>query len=248
MSALGKFFGMGVGPGEPGLISVAAWEQLKLCQVIYAPRASSLHYSIARRCLPTQEIPAERFREIEFNMDPDRAVLTEHYTTLAATIAGDLKAGHDVAYLTLGDAFTYSTYSYTLSAIKGLLPGLVHRTFPGVTSYCALASIAGFSLGVGKESVLILPCPNDLDELARAIETHDVVVLMKIGKRLPGVLGLLRKSGIFDHCVFGRRVGMPEELIYTDLAQLESNEANGYLSIMLIRKTALTQRHREVAS
>jgi len=248
MNVLGKFYGIGVGPGEPGLISVVGWEQLKLCQVIYTPRARSLDYSVARRCLPTQEIPTERFREIEFNMDPDRAILTEHYAALAATIADDLKAGHDVAYLTLGDAFTYSTYSYTLSAIKDLLPNLTHRTFPGITSYCALASATGFSLGVGKESVLILPCPDQIDELARVIQNHDVIVLMKIGKRLPGVLGLLDKLDISEHCVFGRRVGMPEELICTDLTQLEPSEANGYLSIMLIRKAPLAQRHREIVS
>ncbi len=243
MSELGEFFGIGVGPGEPGMISVAAWEQLKLCDVIYVPRARSAKHSVARQCLPTQEIPIERFREIEFTMNPDRTVLSGHYAALAASIAADLKAGHRVAYLTLGDAFTYSTYSYTLSAIKDLLPGLIHRTFPGITSYGALAAATAFSLGEGKESVLILPCPEQLDELRAAIQNHDVVVLMKIGRRLPGVLQLLREMAIQDYCVFGRRLGLADELVCTTLADLEPSEKNGYLSTMLIRKTLPAKRH-----
>ena len=248
MSTLGKFYGIGVGPGEPGMISVAAWEQLKRCEVIYVPRARSMEHSVARQCLPTQEIPAERFREIEFNMDPDRGVLTEHYASLATTIAADLKSGRDVAYLTIGDALTFSTYSYTLFALQDLLPEVAVRTFPGITSYCALAAATDFSLGEAKETLLILPCPEELSHLAAAIQDHDIVVLMKIGKRLHGVLSLLRKMGIEEHCVFGRRVGLPDQSVCTDLTQLEASESNGYLSTMLIRKTPLTQRHRKVLS
>ena len=72
MTSSGKFFGIGVGPGEPGLIPVAAWNTLKECDVIFVPRAKSMSHSVARRCLPTNEIPDHRFREIEFAMETDR--------------------------------------------------------------------------------------------------------------------------------------------------------------------------------
>jgi precorrin-2/cobalt-factor-2 C20-methyltransferase len=243
MSTLGKFYGIGVGPGEPGLIPVAAWEALQRCDVIFLPRAQSMDCSVARRALPANDFPPERFREIEFNMDPDRAALREHYRELAETIAAELRAGKTAAWLTLGDPLTYSTYSYALAALLDCLPGLEHRTFPGITSYSAVAAATDWPLGEGKERVLILPCPESVDELRAAIEANDAVVLMKIGARLPMVLALVREMGIDGHCAFGRRVGMPEELLCGDVRELRGENSLGYLSTMLIRKTPRTKRH-----
>ena len=144
MSVPGRFCGIGVGPGEPGLIPVVAWEFLKLCDVIYVPRARTMDHSVARQCLPANEIPAQRFREVEFTMDPDRDKLRQHYADLAAAISTELRAGKDTAWLTIGDPMTYSTYIYTLAALKDSMPELRPRTYPGVTSYCALAAAAEF--------------------------------------------------------------------------------------------------------
>jgi len=232
------FFGIGVGPGEPGLIPVTAWNTLKKCQVIFVPRAKTMNHSVARRCLPANEIPQERFREVEFAMESDRSALAEHYAKLAELIAADLNEGRDVAYLTLGDPLTYSTYIYTLAALRDRMPDLRHRTFPGVTSYCAVAAAAGFALGEGKERVLISPCPTEMAELRSMIEAHDIVVLMKIGDRLAAVLGLLRQMRIANHCAFGSHVGMTDEILYGNVADMDPNKSSGYLSTLLIRKSA----------
>lgn len=236
MSAPSCFYGIGVGPGEPGLLPVVAWETIQQCAVIFVPRARTMGYSVARRCLPPNDLPDERFREVEFAMDLDRSVLQEHYAQLAVAIAMELRAGNNVAYLTLGDPLTYSTYSYTLAALKDQLPQLRYRTIPGVTSYCAVAAAHDFPLGEGKERVLILPCPDEMDTLRAAIESNGTIVLMKIGERLPAVIGLVREMGIEAHCAFGRRVGMPEEVLA--YRQLNGDRSLGYLSTMLIRKEA----------
>ena len=236
MNSSGMFFGIGVGPGERGLIPLVAWQALEKCHVIFAPRAGNREHSVARNCLPPNEIPEERFREIEFAMDSDRTRLAKRYAEVAETIARELQAGHDVAYLTLGDPFTFSTYIYALAALKERLPNLRYRTFPGVTSYCALAAAAGFALGMGKESVLILPCPDSADDLRSMILKHDVVILLKIGHRLPAVLRLLQEMAIMEHAVFGRHVGTPDEKICAPVGGMEAGNANGYLSTMLIRK------------
>ena len=243
MNTRGKFFGIGVGPGEPGLLPVIAWEALKKCDLILVPRATSLDYSAARRALPPGEIPEDRFREIEFLMDSDRDVLRAHYARLAQTLADELNSGKNVAYLTLGDSLTYSTYIYTVHALLDCVPDLDYRTFPGITSYCALAAETDWPLGEGKESVLILPCPDEVSELRAAIERHDVVVLMKIGKRLPGVLNLLHELGIAPFCAYGHRVGMPEAVIHPDVSQLPEAGQNGYLATMLIRRQPRVERH-----
>jgi precorrin-2/cobalt-factor-2 C20-methyltransferase len=211
----GMFFGIGVGPGEPGLIPVAAWNTLKKCHVIFVPRAKTMNHSVALRCLPTDEIPQDRFREIEFAMEPDRSVLSARYTELAEIIAIELCAGRDVAYLTLGDPSTYSTYTYTLGALLDRIPNLRYRTFPGVPSYCAVAAATGFALGEGKQRILIVPCPAQMSELRSMIETHDIVVLMKIG----------------------------DAILCANVAEMDPEKSRGYLSTLLIRKETLEKRH-----
>jgi precorrin-2/cobalt-factor-2 C20-methyltransferase len=241
----GMFFGIGVGPGEPGLIPVVAWDTLKKCHVIFVPRARTMNHSVARRCLPTNEIPQDRFREIEFAMETDRSVLSARYAEIAETIAVELRGGRDVAYLTLGDPSTYSTYTYTLSVLQDRIADLRYRTFPGVPSYCAVAAAAGFALGEGKQRILILPCPAQMPELRSMIETHDIVVLMKIGDRLHAVLALLHQMGIADRCVFGGHVGMVDEMLCANVAEMDSKNSPGYLSTLLIRRDTLKKRHLE---
>lgn len=239
---LGTLWGIGVGPGPAGYLPLAALEALRQADVVFAPRARSAATSIALQCLAGIDIPPQRLREIEFNMDPDRSVLREHYTQLADTIAAELRAGRNVAYLTIGDTLTYSTYGYVLAALHERLPELPHRTFPGITSYAAAASALGWPLGEGKERTLILPCPDDPLALRRDIETHDIVVLMKVGARLAWVLDLLRDMGIAGHCAFARRIGLPGEMLAADVGNLCATEAMGYLATLLIRKTPREKR------
>ncbi|TAK63932.1 precorrin-2 C(20)-methyltransferase [Methylobacter sp.] len=243
MSRLGTFWGIGVGPGPAGYIPLAAVEALRQADIIYAPRARSSESSVALQCLADINIAQQRIREIEFNMDPDRSVLSEHYAQLAETIAADLRKGFDVAYLTIGDSLTYSTYGYILAALREYLPDLSHCTFPGITSYAAAAAAMGWPLGVGKERTLILPCPEDAGALRQDIESHDIVVLMKIGPRLPWVLTLLRDMGIAEHCAFARRIGLEDEMLADGVGDLCATSAMGYLATLLIRKTPRERRH-----
>ncbi len=243
MSLLGTFWGIGVGPGPAGYIPLAAVEALQQADIIYAPRARSSETSLALQCLTGIHIAPERIREIEFNMDPDRSVLNEHYAQLAETIAIDLRAGLNVAYLTIGDSLTYSTYGYILAALREYLPDLPQRTFPGITSYAAAASAMSWPLGVGKERTLILPCPEDAAALRQDIENHDIVILMKIGPRLPWVLALLREMGIAEHCAFARLIGLADEMLADGVGDLCATEAMGYLATLLIRKTPRERRH-----
>lgn len=243
MTHLGTFWGIGVGPGPAGYIPLAAVQALQQADIVYAPRAHSAETSVALQCLKGISVDSERIREIEFTMDPDRSVLSDHYAQLAETIAVDLRKGLSVAYLTIGDSLSYSTYGYILAALREYLPNLPHRTFPGITSYAAAASALGWPLGVGKERTLILPCPEDADALRQDIESHDIVVLMKIGPRLPWVLALLREMGIAEHCAFARRIGLADEMLADDVNDLCATSAMGYLATLLIRKTPRERRH-----
>lgn len=241
---LGTLYGIGVGPGPAGFVPVAALDALRHADVIYAPRARGAADSVALQCLASAGFVPDRdkLREIEFNMDPDRSVLSEHYAQLADTLAVELRAGRNVAYLTIGDSLTYSTYGYVLAGLRERIPDLPQRTFPGITSYAAAASALAWPLGEGKERLLILPCPETPQELRHEIETHDIVVLMKVGTRLPWVLDLLREMNIADHCAFARRIGLPGELLASGVGDLVADEAMGYLATLLVRRNPRKER------
>lgn len=232
----GWFYGIGVGPGDSSLIPVAAVAAMREADVIYLPRAASATESVARQCVSGLDLPVARFREIDFPMELDRMALGSRYMALAQTIAGELHNGLNIAYLTLGDPSIYSTYSYLLAALRNIEPALRYRTIPGITSFAAAAAALSWPLGEGKERILILPCPDDPDMLKRDIETHDVVVLMKIGKRLPQVLDVLAKLDLLAHCAFAHRVGLNGACLYTNLRHLRPADTTGYLSTMLIRR------------
>ncbi len=239
----GKLSGIGVGPGPAGYLPLAALEALRSADIIYLPRARGAEVSVALQCLDGIEFDRSRLREIEFNMDPDRQVLTDHYARLGAQLTQQLRDGLHVAYLTIGDAMTYSTYGYVLAAVRDLYPECECVTYPGITSYAAAAAALSWPLGVGKERTLILPCPESADELRAEIDSHDIVVLMKVGARLPWVLDLLREMGIAGHCAFARRIGLEGEMLANGLDTLDAQHASGYLAVLLIRKTANEKRH-----
>lgn len=235
--AMGRFFGVGVGPGPAGYLPVAAWRALQEADVILLPRSKDSAKSIASQCLAGLGLASEKFEEIVYGMNTEVDSLRCHYNNLAASIAARLRKGQTVAYITLGDSLTYSTYSYALQALVELLPDLEHKTFPGVTSFAAVASAVGWPLGQGKERTLILPCPEEPGALRADIESHDIVVLMKIGRRLPMVLSLLQEMKIAEHCAMASRIGLPGEFICENVGAL-SEAPQDYFTTMLIRKTA----------
>ncbi len=240
----GKLIGIGVGPGPAGLIPVAAVNAISDADIVYAPRAKESLNSVAKQCIADLRVPPDKIREILYNMETDRSCLQTCYENLAQEIAAEIAGGKAVVYLTIGDTLTYSTYGYMLQALLAFAPEIEHATIPGITSYAAVAAAIDWPLGQGKERTLILPCPSSISELQAEIENHDVVVLMKIGHRLPMVLKLIDQLGIASLCGFASRLGFENELIIPRLTEcakmLQSSlpdDASNYLSTMLIRKT-----------
>lgn len=237
----GTFYGIGVGPGAQGLLPLAAAQALSTCRLILCPRAKSAEISVAKNCIANLDLDESCFETVEYGMEEDRSQAAAVYLKLAERVIRAIKQGDDVAYLTIGDAMTYSTYGYTVMALKKLMPELTIVTVPGITSFAALAAKHNWPLGQGKERILILPCPDEGKILQQEIESHDIVILMKIGKRLPLVLETITAMGIGEHCVIGSRLGLPDEYC-NYLVNLEAGgsagNTKGYLSTMLIRKNA----------
>ncbi len=230
------FYGIGVGPGDPGLIPLAAVEAIRASDLIFLPKSKVSETSVALRCLVDLDVCPKKFREIEFNMETDRTAIRGTYGTLADSILSEIRSGNTVAYLTLGDPMTYSTFAYLLKEISAREPALPRKVIPGITSFHAAASALEWSLCEGKERVLICPCPDNADELRREIFAHDAVVLMKVNRRLGMVLALLEEMGITEHCAMASYIGHPDEKLFRDLALIDPSIQQGYLSTVLIRK------------
>jgi precorrin-2/cobalt-factor-2 C20-methyltransferase len=235
----GTLYGIGVGPGDPDLITVKAAKILGTCPNVFVPVSregtDSLALSIARRHIS----PQAQIHEILFPMTTDRSELHTRWDESANKVAGLLETGADACFLTLGDTLLYSTYIYLLQALRNRIPELKVVTVPGITAFSAAAALGDFPVGQAKEPVTIIPTSDDLDAVRSALEYGGTVVLMKIGKRLSRILEILEETGTIERAIFVSHAGMENQQVETDLRKLKNESAEqGYLSIILIHASA----------
>ncbi|QXE21203.1 MULTISPECIES: cobalt-factor II C(20)-methyltransferase [Clostridium] len=189
---MGTLYGIGVGPGDEELLTLKAVNVIKKCEVIVAPSAKDGDRSIA-------------FDTAKNFVDESKEVIIKHFPMggkeqegkifeAFKTIEERLNEGKNVAFLTIGDPFVYSTYIYLLEHIKN--KGYKTETVPGITSFCAAASLAGQSIVIGDERVLILPA-SQVDK----ITDEKFVVIMKVYRKEENVLDVLEEKGFKYVCV-----------------------------------------------
>ncbi|HMK34472.1 MAG TPA: precorrin-2 C(20)-methyltransferase [Desulfomonilaceae bacterium] len=232
----GTLYGIGVGPGDPDLITVKGMKILNECAHVFVPKArlegDSVALSIAQRHIHAEA----EIHEIVFPMTTDRNKLIARWEESARIIADVLETGSDACFLTLGDTFLYSTYIYMLRALRHRIPDVHVVTVPGVTAFSAAAALSEFPVGEAKDPVTIIPTADDLEEVRRALAAGGTVVLMKIGKRLGGILDVLESAGAMGRSVFVSHAGMDSQRVVKDLGELRGEEADtGYLSVILVR-------------
>lgn len=233
---MSKFYGIGIGPGDPELITLKGLRALKKSDIIIAPKAKIKGDSLAREIVEKVLGEKKEFIELEFPMTKDEEELNKRYRQSARLILEKIEAGNSIAYLTIGDPLLYSTYIYLLNALKEAAPELEIETIPGIAAYSATASRLNYSLAEKDERVCICPVPAEMEALKRVIEENDTVVIMKVAKKLPEVVGLLEEMGLLKNTVLGSRVGFEnEKLIDGATEALEVSEKEGYLSTLIVR-------------
>ena len=231
----GTLYGIGIGPGDPELITLKGARLIAACRDLFVPKARTAAESVALAIARPLVGPQARIEELLFPMTADREELSEKWDAAAGRVAEVLTAGRDACFLTLGDPLLYSTYIYLLRALQRRLPDLTAVTVPGIPAFGAAAARAGFPVGEGRQPVTIVPAADDLTAVRRALAAGGTVVLMKIGKRLAEVIALLETEGLLARSVFVSHATMAGERIERDLGRLraEGPEA-GYLSIILV--------------
>jgi precorrin-2/cobalt-factor-2 C20-methyltransferase len=186
-------YGVGVGPGDPGLLTVRAVEVLQRVTAVMTPApkrgGESLAYDIARTHLPAGCAVVHG----HFPMTEDAETLRAAWDEAAAELLRRA-AAPPVAFITLGDAMLYSTWSYLLTAIRRLAPDVAVETVPGVTAMAACAAAVGRPLAEGRDALLVWPDEPPADPAA-LLEMAPNLVFMKAGRHLDALADLADASG-----------------------------------------------------
>lgn len=226
----GIFYGVGVGPGDPELLTVKALRTLERCPVIAVPRTKSgetLALDIVRRAVPLE---GKTILYLDFTMSRDPAVLRSSRLRAAEAAAAHLSAGRDVAMLNLGDVSIYATFGYLMDILTAR--GYESVMIPGVPSFCAVAARLGTSLTTVSSPLHILPGAGE--SLAEQLDLPGTRVLMKSGKQLPQAAELLRQKGLLEKAAMVRDCGLPTEQVCRDLTHLP--EDTGYFATVIVKE------------
>ena len=232
----GTLYGIGVGPGDPDLLTLKAVNLLQQVDIVFTAASTKNDYSLAVN-IARAHIPARTaIRALAFPMTKDRAETRRAWEANAQTIAEATAGGRQAAFLTLGDPLTFSTFGYILKYMRRLFPDHPVVTVPGITSYQASAAALNIPLVEGEQSLLVLSGANGGSRLDRQIVQPDTVVFMKAYRNVPGICTALENTGMLDHSAGVVRCSQPEQEIVDDVKALASRAPN-YWTLIIARKT-----------
>ena len=227
----GVLYGVGLGPGDPELMTMRAHRLISGAKVVAYPALAGAE-SFARSIAAGAMSPGVREIVMGVPMTTERGPAQAAYDTGAAEIAAVLEAGEDVVCLCEGDPFFYGSFMYLFARLSGRFEVEV---VPGVTSITACAARAGMPLAARNERVTVLPGPLPEDELRARIDGAESVVIMKVGRHLPKIRGVIEALGYGGQAVYVERASLPGEVV-CPLA--EAPEKAPYFSMILLTKGA----------
>ena len=230
----GKLSIVGVGPGDPGLVTVKAARVLQTARYVFVPVAAagknSLAHEIAKQYIP----PGTDVVELLFPMVRDRDQVQSHYFRNYEIIESVVRKGHDAAFLTIGDPCTYSTSWPLFTLFEGKAPDIQVEVVSGISSYADGAARAAENLAEGDEILSIVSAYDSLERINRVIDISDTVVFLKTYKERTRLLELIRKRDLMRQCIYIKRCGLEGQEIIDDLGNMPDDP--DYLSMIILKK------------
>ena len=229
----GKLYGIGVGPGNPDLMTLRAKELLEKAQVIAYPVKKLGEEGVALNIISQRvDVKGKEVVELLFSMNPDDEVRKKCRAEAMEKICGLLDQGKDIAMVTLGDVSVYSTYMYIDRDIQKR--GYETEVVPGIPSFCHGAALARLPLMIGEESVAVVSLAKRNNENAeKVLDAVDNLVIMKAFASIPAIVEMLNKRNIpLENATVMSNIGMEDEY----LGPLDPNRDYGYFTTVLIKK------------
>ena len=233
----GKFYGIGVGVGDPENITVKATKKLHEVDVIVLPEAKSGEGSTAFNIVKEYLKPGVEQMFLEFPMIKDVEARKVFRKNNADKVSAELEKGKNVAFLTIGDPMTYSTYTYVLEHIAD---DVEVETVAGITSFNSIAARLNVPLMIGDEDLKVVSV-NRKTDIYKEIENNDNLVLMKISRNFEKIKKAIIETGNKENAVIVSDCGKDNEVVYWDI---ESVEEVPYFSTMILKKKGVKEWKR----
>jgi len=227
--ACGRLYGLGLGPGDPELVTLKALSRLRAAPVVAYP-APVGGKSFARSIAAHWIVPSQREIRIEFPMQPGPPPAAI-YDAAAARLAAELDAGHDVAFLCQGDPLFYGSFAPILARLAPRYPATI---VPGVSSLAACAAAAGTALVQRDETVTVIPATLDEGELHRRLAAAETAAVIKIGRHFAKLHRVLAALGLLDGAVYVERASQGDQRVAM-LAEIDPATVP-YFATALVRR------------
>lgn len=226
-----RLTGVGMGPGDPELVTVKAVRVLHEAALVVVPVMSADEVGRAEATVRAH-VTHDRVRRLVFALDDRGGVTPEReraWSDAADVVAEVLRDKGSVAFATIGDPNVYSTFTYLADTVRERLPEVEVSTVPGITAMQDLAARSGTVLCEGTESLALLPLTAGIAAFDEALTHFDTVVAYKGGRHLAAVREVLARHDRLDDAVFGAALGLPDE----EIGALPEGPA-AYLSTVIV--------------
>jgi precorrin-2/cobalt-factor-2 C20-methyltransferase len=231
----GTLYGVGVGPGDPELLTIKALKALRKAEVIFAACSTKNDYSVAFDVVREHVSPETEVRALEFPMTRDSAELQAAWEINAHVVLDVLQTGRDAAFITIGDPLTYSTYGYLLRTVRQLAPDTPVETIPGITAYHAAAAKVNVPLVEGNESLTVVSGVGAPEEIRKLATDSANLVIMKSYRNFDGIMDALEALPEPRETYVVSRCGLPDEKVFKNPAGMRDGDMH-YLSLVIARR------------
>jgi precorrin-2/cobalt-factor-2 C20-methyltransferase len=242
LAVRGRLVGVGVGPGDPHLLTLQAVGALRRADRVVAP-ATAVDAVGRAEAIVRQALPGLRVERVAFEMAPTRAARDRSVEEAARVVASHLAAGEEVAWITLGDPLTYSTFSSLAAAVRRRRPATTVAYVPGIMAFQSLAALTGTVVADERQRITIRTALDGEDLTADLADRDATVVVYKGGRRLPELARAAAAAGRAEQAVAGELLGMPGERV-SSLARLGEAGPASYLATVILPAPSASKAKR----
>lgn len=232
---IGTLYGIGVGPGDPDLLTLKAVKILNSVDLVFAASSTkndhSLAVSVASQHLK-KDVPVVL---LGFPMTLTKKELVSAWEKNARQVIEALKKSQKAAFLTIGDPMTYSTFGYLMQTIKKMDADIIIKIIPGITSFQAGAAAAGHVLTEAEESFTVISGAMGAENLKQIINHTDNLVILKVYKNYKKIMNTLEHLGLKEKTTLISKCGLKGEEIIYNLKE-RPDVVPPYFSLLLINK------------